>query len=381
MSRGALSGAALAAALALAGDTTYDAASNSFLYGDSSKAYPSANGYFVDNTTGQFLVGASAAILGNVKAMCEAAFPGKGTYMASSGGYNGNGAVLTCISQGSNLMGVMRRVMPGCDSGSLVSGANCVPRGVPATNAQIEAAISAAPASWTGLYSAAGCPEKVNSYIDLGALSGNTDPCAMIVVGGSPSPVNVPSTNNPYGWPAQKWTEAANGVTHDKSLALSTAVAANTGADAKSNPVTVQTTATLTDTAKDAAGNTTTTTTTTTAPAETKPGDTKADEPVATFSAGDATLYTKKSRTFNDVLLSFQSSLSAAPWMVAAKGFFNVSIGSASCPHWTVAATKWTPVLDAGTYVCSSTMLALYAAGGAVVLAVAAWAAFRIAFL
>lgn len=58
-----------------------------------------------------------------------------------------------------------------------------------------------------------------------------------------------------------------------------------------------------------------------------------------------------------------------------------MTISGGACPHWTVAASRWLPALDAGQFVCSDTMINLYRMGGVIVLIVAAWAAFRIAFL
>lgn len=104
-------------------------------------------------------------------------------------------------------------------------------------------------------------------------------------------------------------------------------------------------------------------------------------EPVASFSGPEGTLYEKKTKTFEDVLTKFKNTVSAAPWMVAAKGFFTVNIAGGTCPQWSVAASEWLPAMDAGPYVCSQTMITLYQLGGVIVLAVAAWAAFRIALL
>lgn len=394
MSRGALSGAALAAAMALGGDTMYDPKTNSFVTKNpytGRQPYPQSGGFW--DLGGSFRTGSALET-------CKAYETQLNTSTTFSYTYSGFRTVSTdtgyCqynrVSKGSgqaDLFEALAARHAGCVSGDTYNAATgmCVPPGwtdpgtSPSTNAQIEAAFAASPASWPKVFDAAGCSDKVNSYIDIAALRTNTDPCAVILVGSTGGAATAPTSNNPYPWPVQSWSIAtSDGKREDHSLAMTTTIAGNSGADARTNPVSVQTTAVDTKTSTDSAGNRTTTTTTTTAPAETKPDDTDKDGAGA-FSGGDATLYTKKNKTFGDVLTAFQASLSNAPWMVAARGFFTVTIGSGSCPHWSVAASRWLPAMDASPYVCSATMMALYQVGGAVVLAVAAWAAFRIAFL
>ncbi|EHP38865.1 hypothetical protein OR16_34708 [Cupriavidus basilensis OR16] len=126
--------------------------------------------------------------------------------------------------------------------------------------------------------------------------------------------------------------------------------------------------------------NTTTTTTTTTSPAQTK-SDTPAPTTTATFNGGDASLYTKKSKTFADVLGAFQTRVAAAPWYTASTGWFTVSVASGACPNWVVPKTDYTPSVPLGDIFCGSVALGIYSIAGLAVIVMAAWAAFRIAFL
>ncbi len=252
----------------------------------------------------------------------------------------------------------------------------------PSTDVQLSTALQA-PAALAKVWDAGGCPQKITSYRDTVSAD---DPCAQIVGPqggkGAWTPVTVPN-GGVITLPTQTATSStvgADGKTTTTTTATTPKATVTPNTDAPTvaaNPVLVQTGATVARTVNDGTNATTTTTTTTNPPGTENPPQ----DGSATFSAGDAKLYDKKSKTFTDVLTAFQAAINSAPWMQAAKGFFAVNIVGGSCPHWAVPASKWLPALDATPFVCSSVMLGLYQVGGVVVLAVAAWAAFRIAFL
>lgn len=378
MARGALTGTALAAALLLGGSTTYDATSNSMVYRGSD--YPSFE-YSSGSAAGQACLAASNAGLGIGSTFY--------THYTPSGSAAGYTKWVIQRTSDPNLpspwggYGACSGMTGSYIWGMNISGNPPAAAPVPATNAQIESAIAATPSSFTNLWSAGGCDTKANTYIDLASLSlglnGSSDPCAVILVGGSVAPATVPTSNNPYAWPNQVWTDAQPGKTTTHTVGATSTLAANTGVDQKTNPVKMQTA--VTDAANDGTNTTTTGTTTTQTKSDTKP-DTPAQTTTATFGGASGTLYTKRSQTWAGVLNNFANTVKGAPWYIAATGFFTVSIAGASCPHWAVAASQWRPVaLDSSSFFCSSTATTLYALAGAVVLAVAAWAAFRIAFL
>lgn len=388
MSRGVLTGSALTAAMLLTGDTTSDPGSNAFRTVDKTqKQQGTQTGFWTK-------YGTSSPTFANADAACaywgpifQASYPQP--WIADT--YAPGDTILSCRpaswNPGSGQFAIQGPVTV-CPAGTTVIGGGwCTVPGayVPATNANIEAGIAAKPASFVSLWQAGGCDSKSNTYVDISGATAWNDPCATIVVGApgltapTVAPATVPTSNNPYAWPNQVWTEASGNLTKTHTVAATSTVAANSGVDSKVNPVTVQTTKTETVATNDGT-NTTTTTTTTTGNAQSK-SDTPQQTTTATFSGGTATLYTKKSKTFSDVLVGFQNTVRGSAWYTASTGFFSVTISSGSCPHWAMPANHWMPALDAGQFVCSSTMLALYAAGGVVVMIVAAWAAFRIAFL
>lgn len=177
--------------------------------------------------------------------------------------------------------------------------------------------------------------------------------------------------------------DPVTGIRYDTNVVQSVHVEANTDpVTSEADPLKLTQTETKkeTETAPDGSKKEKTTTTTTTGGAN-RQQEEKPEEQVAPFQAPEGALYEKKTKTFEDVLAKFKNTVSAAPWMVAAKGFFTVNIAGGSCPQWSVGASEWLPAMDAGPYVCSQTMVTLYQLGGVIVLAVAAWAAFRIALL
>ncbi|UBM11686.1 hypothetical protein [Cupriavidus metallidurans] len=249
---------------------------------------------------------------------------------------------------------------------------------VPSTDADLATA-AAAPAALAKVWDAGGCPQKVTTFRDT--LSAD-DPCAKIISDprGQWTPVTVPNGGS-ISLPSttQTVTDSTGKVAQTVTTTPTAQVTPNTNqATMAASPVTVTPGSVVKTVTNNADGSQTTTTTTTASPS------TSTDQPqdgTAAFNAGTQDLYTKKSRTWAQVLGDFQTAVKAAPWYQAATGFFNVSISGGACPHWTVPASKWTPALDAGVYVCSSSMMTLYQAGGIIVMIVAAWAAFRIAFL
>ncbi|WP_247539179.1 hypothetical protein [Ralstonia pseudosolanacearum] len=272
-----------------------------------------------------------------------------------------------------------------CISGYVASGSSCVPDPSgpkqSATDAQIEAAIKAYPASWPQIFNAAGCG-KATSFADLSSADPN-DPCAVVIGGATPQSNGVTWPNgNTATFPSRTTTTSgtdANGrpVTVNNTTTTSASLS---GTDSRTNPITATptTTTTTTSSTTNADGSTTSTTTTTTT---TTPSSDSTDDQAATFAGPDISLYKAKTKTFADVLSAFRGRVATMAWYTASVGFFNVSISGGSCPHWVVPATAWSKPLDASPYFCGSTATTLYSMCGTVVLIVAAWAAFRIAFL
>lgn len=393
---GAVTGAMAAVLATLTGDTYYDP-NDKAIYtkgkaSDSTKAsYPASQSYgFHYGAQGAF------AYTGSAQDACdgEAAwnmlnFPGRVYAGMSPGGIVGSS--LRCNGTWQNAPDGPRAITlsaiaaSGCQQGAtLRSDGLCYPVGwvdpgkSPATDAEIEAAIPAA--VWPQVFQAAGCPDKITSFTDFPDPS---DPCAKIVLGGTPQTPTFPNGDK-VTWPDkhERVTTTSGGqtVTQDRVTSRSAQLGVNTGADARANPVTVTPVETVNTTTNDGVNPPTTTTTTTTGNTTTADQD-KPDEDTAAFNPPAGDLYQKKDKTFADVLGRFQTSIMAAPWMKAATGFFNVSIGAGSCPQWSVPASHWTPALDATPYFCGPVAMTLYQLGGVIVMAVAAWAAFRIAFL
>ncbi|MGG1952331.1 hypothetical protein [Ralstonia solanacearum] len=279
-----------------------------------------------------------------------------------------------------------------CVSGYVASGSSCVPDPSgpkqAATDVQIQSAIKAAPASWPSVYNNAGCP-SVNTMTNV-VGGGSDDPCAQMI--GAPSTgygVSFPSGNTVVGTPKTDTQTKVNadGTKTTTNTTTNTATTL-TGTQDRVNPVegTTTTSRSVSTTTTNADGSTTTTTETTTdqAPPATasNPANEQQQSTTATFAAPNTSLYKQKDKTFEQVLKGFVTRVQAMAWYTAMSGFFNVSIGAGSCPsNWVVPATQWNPALDMTPYVCSSSMMTMYQLGGVVVLMVAAWAAFRIAFL
>lgn len=306
-------------------------------------------------------------------------------------GYGGNGYCTGTLPSGSSMScggGVCNIAVGhagGCVSGYVASGSGCAPDPnapvtyVPATDAQIENAITAHPASWPQAFNAAGCG-KATSYADF---ADPTDPCAVIIGGSVPQSNGVtwPGGNTasfPPRTTSTSGTDAQGNPTTTNTTTTTSATLSGTGS--RTQPVSAtptQTTTTVTNRTNPDGSTTSTTTTSTT----TSPDQSSTDDQAATFNGPDIQLYKAKAKTFTDVLQGFRTRVAAMPWYAATVGFFTVTIAGGSCPHWTVPATRWSQPLDASPYFCSSTAMTLYQLGGVVVMIVAAWAAFRIGLL
>ncbi|MDB0564654.1 hypothetical protein AB6Q13_19025 [Ralstonia solanacearum] len=271
-----------------------------------------------------------------------------------------------------------------CVSGYVKSGSACKPDPsvtAPATDAQIEAAFASHPSSWPQMFAAAGCG-KATSFADLSTADPN-DPCVVVIGGSSPAPNGVSWPNgNGVSFPPRTTTttgtdDAGRPTTTQNTTTTSATLA---GTSSRTNPIsaTPTTTTTTTTNTTNADGSVTSTTTTTTT---TTPDQTSSDDQPAEFAGPDIKLYTPKSKTFVDAMNGFRGRVVVMPWFAAMSGFFNVTISGGGCPHWVVPATQFTPVLDGTPYFCGSTAMTMYTGAGVVVLLVAAWAAFRIAFL
>ena len=378
MARGALTGTALAAAVLLGGSTRYDAGSNSI--------QSATNGYSYAGTITSYdnicQFAKTNGVLGTWNVQDASGWV-EVSVTPNSGSNPPVWNVPAGETQNNNCTGSPFVAVSGYWPVSSYKRLSSQPplNYAPSTNAQIEAAIAATPSTFVPLWQAGGCDSKANTYVDLAGLTSTagSDPCAVVLAGGAVAPATVPQSNNPYAWPNQVWTDAQPGKTTTHTVGATSTLSANTGVDQKTNPVKLQTT--VTDAANDGTNTTTTGTTTTQTKSDTKP-DTPAQTTTATFGGASGTLYTKRAQTWAGVLNNFANAVKGAPWYTAATGFFTVTIAGTSCPHWAVAASQWRPVaLDSSSFFCSSTATTLYAIAGAVVLAVAAWAAFRIAFL
>ncbi|MGA4187156.1 hypothetical protein ACI2UF_10610 [Ralstonia nicotianae] len=283
----------------------------------------------------------------------------------------------------------------GCISGYVLSGGSCVPDPAgpkqAATDTQIQNAIKAHPSSWQQVYNDGGCTAQANILVSFSP--GQSNPCLSMIGDSSTGfGVSFPSGNTVASTPK---TDTQTKVNADGSTTKTTtttnATTTLTGTQDRVNPVQGQTTTStsVSTTVTNPDGSTTTTTTTTTDQAPPATAGNPANQQqqdqqptTATFSGPSQALYTQKTKTFDDVLSGFVSRVQRMPWYSAMTGFFNVAIGSGACPSdWVVPATEWNPRLDMTPYVCSSSMMTMYQLGGVVVLLVAAWAAFRIAFL
>jgi len=296
-----------------------------------------------------------------------------------------------------------------CVSGYVASGGDCVPDpSAPrqlATDAQIQNAIKAHPDTWPSIYNDMNCGPT------LALTNGSTsDPCyglysdsrtgfgVSFSTGGSSwtnngcavSSATCPSATVTTGPTTDSQTKTNADGSKTTTNTTTTKTTTVSGTNDRTNPVSSQTTTTTTTstTVTNPDGSTTTTNETVTDQAPPQTG-TNANQQqkdqtqptTATFQSPELKLYTPKDKTFAQVFQGFVSRVQGMPWYSSITGFFNVTIGGGSCPHWAVPASRWNGPLDLTPYLCGGSMPGLFAMAGAIVLAVAAWAAVKIAFL
>lgn len=378
-SKGALTGSMLALAAALGGDAAYDAASNTFLSPNADAGDPS-NGakYWYMSYSGSKCWGSQSGLCGWQEAH-DALWS---SYAVANPGVvfiGWENLVVFGTGQQANHTLRFKCGASQCTATFSFTSYGTRPVGTaPSSDAQLSSA-AAAPSALAKVWDAGGCGAKVKMYRDT--LSAD-DPCAQIVnhPQGTWSPVSLP--NGGYiAFPGKTdtVTDSTGKVTQTVTTTPTAQVNANTNqATMAASPVSVTPGSVVKTVTNNADGTQTTTTTTSTNPSSTSE---QPQDGTAAFNAGTQDLYTKKTRTWDSVLADYQNTVKAAPWFQATTGFFNVSISGASCPRWSVPATKWIGALDTSPYICGSAAITLYQMGGAVVMIVAAWAAFRIAFL
>lgn len=340
------------------------------------------------------------------------------TVWASSFGWTRTG--LNPPSGGSNQWTCLARMPDGtatghginptssCVAGYVVINGKCGPdpNGAkqPASDSQIKSAISTTPASWPSIYSSMNCGPT------LALTNGpSSDPCfglysdsrsgfgVSFSTGGS-SWTNNGCAVNSTSCPSATVTTAPTTDTQTKVNADGSKTTVNktttttttvTGTNDRTNPVTGQTTTTTTTstTVTNPDGSTTTTNETVTDQAPPAAGTNgnqqdkdKVPPTTATLSSPEIKLYTKKTKTFGDVLNAFANTIKGSAIGAGVQGFFTVN-ASGSCPQWVVPATDWTPSIALGPIFCSSSASLAYQIAGYAVLAAAAFAAFAIAFL
>ncbi len=95
----------------------------------------------------------------------------------------------------------------------------------------------------------------------------------------------------------------------------------------------------------------------------------------------NGTLWTRQDKTFATVFGNFKAKMSAAPIIQNSQGWINISVPSGNCPDLSVTVPYLNAHISLGEYFCSSAAQNMMNLAGAVLLAVAAFAAFRWAFL
>ncbi|GAA7769415.1 hypothetical protein HpMS107_51440 [Helicobacter pylori] len=366
VARGPLTGAMLALALALGSDAAYDSASNSFKSAQTTQYGPYVWFAPGHDTSGPFY--ADPPTMCNALAQA-AGLPGVQSFSPSGGTSNGYYIQYTCSAKDASGSWV--------SLGSMYSKATTV-QTVPSTDAQLGSA-AAAPSALAKVWDAGGCGAKISLYRDTVDPS---DPCAQIVnsPGAVWTPVGLPNGGYITFPPkSQTVTDSTGKVLQTTTTTPTAQVNANTDQPTMGVSPVIVTPGSVVKTVTNNADGTQTTTTTT----STNPG-TKTEQPqdgTATFGAGNSTLYTPKGKTMASVLNAFSTAIQQAPWFTATTGWFNVTAGSASCPVWVVPKTDYTPAVDMSVVFCSQQAVTIYGIAGLAVIVVAAWAAFRIAFL
>lgn len=99
------------------------------------------------------------------------------------------------------------------------------------------------------------------------------------------------------------------------------------------------------------------------------------------FKGPEGDLYEKKGRTMRDALEDFSAAVSDAPVMVAARNWFSIGGMPASCGGLSVTVPYLDTTISADSIFCGEYGVLIMQIAGAVVLAAAAYAGFRIAIL
>lgn len=106
-------------------------------------------------------------------------------------------------------------------------------------------------------------------------------------------------------------------------------------------------------------------------------------DPTLNFCGGPKAegIYTKKDKTAEGPLQAFASGVRSSLLGSNASGFFTVTIPSGGCPSWSVEVPYLKTHIDVSQYICSAPLVAAMDVIGAVLVVLAAFAAFRWAML
>lgn len=84
--------------------------------------------------------------------------------------------------------------------------------------------------------------------------------------------------------------------------------------------------------------------------------------------------------TYEEIFQAFSNRMQGSSIGTAASGFYNVNLGGAACPVWTIPSVMDMPPIEIDMF-CNATMEAIWPWISAVLLATATWFGFRIAVL
>lgn len=98
------------------------------------------------------------------------------------------------------------------------------------------------------------------------------------------------------------------------------------------------------------------------------------------FGGPEGTLYEKKGKTFSDVMNTFKNTVQSAPFFQFSTNFFQVSMGG-SCGGLSATIPYLNTTISLDDAICGANAQMILAIAGAVVFAIAAFAAFKIAIL
>ncbi|QUP55437.1 hypothetical protein GO998_08915 [Ralstonia syzygii] len=297
----------------------------------------------------------------------------------------GNGSTYECHftnDGGSNFYGGTGQA-GSCISGYVLSGSVCKPDSSvtqAATDAQIEAAIKAHPASWPKVFDAAGCG-KATSFANVPGASAN-DPCTLMITGATPVPNGVTWPNgNVATFPPRTTTTsgtdaAGNPTTTNRTVSTSATL---TGTNSRTTPISATPTTTDSTTTNttnpDGSVTGTTTTTTTTSPDQSA----QEDQSVTDTPFGDVPkLYDAK---YKDGLLGVwkvsKPNIQTTAFYQAIASMFP-SIGGGNCPAFSLNLN----VMAQGSFGVRAIDVpcSLFQTIGLIILATAAFTARKILF-